>query len=282
VKVKFFVPLHKHKSITLINITFFQIDAFTDVPFKGNPAAVCLLEEDIPSEVMQQIAMENNLAETAFLLKVENGYSLRWFTPTVEIKLCGHATLASAHVLWERDILPASETAKFFTKSGLLTVTKTKSGSQLNFPRFGFRKADVHEDVIRALGVNPVNVVQSDDTRFVIEIDNERDITLLNPDFAVLKNYETVVVTSKADALSKYDFVSRSFTAAHGVNEDPVTGSSHCVLAPYWAEKLRKNKLIAFQASERGGTLKLEVVGDRVLIEGEAVTIIEGVLKINP
>ncbi len=265
----------------MTKITFLQVDAFSDVPFKGNPAAVCLMEEDLPATLLQQIAMENNLAETAFLLKVEDGFNLRWFTPTVEIKLCGHATVASAHVLWEKGMLPVTDTAKFFTKSGLLTVTKKGEWIQLNFPRFNFISVAVHDDIIKALGVTPINSVRSDDGRFIIEVADEKEVESLDPDFSILKNHETVVVTSKASVSSEYDFISRSFTAIHGVNEDPVTGSSHCTLAPYWSQKLGKDTLCAYQASARGGALNLQVVNDRVLIEGKAVTVIEGVLVLN-
>ncbi len=265
----------------MTKITFFQVDAFTDIPFKGNPAAVCLMQEEFPATLLQQIAMENNLAETAFLLKAADGYNLRWFTPTVEIKLCGHATVASAHVLWRKGMLPVTDTARFFTKSGLLTVTKNDEWIQLNFPRFNYSKVAIHNDIIKALCITPINSVRSGDGRFIIEVADEKEVTSLDPDFSVLKNHETVVVTSKASASSGYDFISRSFTAAYGVNEDPVTGSSHCTLAPYWSEKLGKDKLSAYQASARGGALKLQVAHDRVLIEGKAVTVIEGVLVLN-
>lgn len=263
----------------MTKITFFQVDAFTDIAFKGNPAAVCLMEEALPATLLQQIAMENNLAETAFLLKAADGYNLRWFTPTVEIKLCGHATLASAHVLWEKGILSSNDTARFFTMSGLLTVTKNGDWIQLNFPRFNFSDANVPDDIIKALKITPVNTVRSDDGRFVIEVATEKEVIDLDPDFSILVKHETLVVTSKASETSTYDFISRSFTAAHGVNEDPVTGSSHCTLAPYWAAKSGKTKLSAYQASARGGALKLQVEGDRVLIEGRAVTVIEGLLR---
>ncbi|MEO5996304.1 MAG: PhzF family phenazine biosynthesis protein [Chitinophagaceae bacterium] len=262
------------------HISFYQVDAFTDTPFKGNPAAICLLEVVIPDDLMQKIAFENNLAETAFVLQTEDGFTLRWFTPTVEIKLCGHATLASAHILWEKGILPESTSARFFTESGLLTVTKKSEWIQLNFPRFSLSKVDVPKEIIDALGSNPINAVYSSDGRFILELANEKEVLSLKPDFSVLKNYETVVATSQSEPSSAYDFISRSFVPAHGVDEDPVTGSSHCALAPYWSEKLGKQNLFAYQASSRGGALNLLVEDDRVLIEGKAVTIIEGVLRL--
>ena len=265
----------------MAHISFFQVDAFTDTPFKGNPAAICLLEAVMPEELMQKIAFENNLAETAFILQTEDGFSLRWFTPTVEVKLCGHATLASAHILWEKGVLPESSTARFFTKSGLLTVTKKNEWIQLNFPKFGLSDVDVPQEMINALGSNPINSMTASDGRFILELANEKEVLSLKPDFSVLKNYETIVVTSQSEPSSAYDFISRSFVPAHGINEDPVTGSSHCALAPYWSEKLGKNNLYAYQASSRGGALNLQVIDDRVLIEGKAVTVIEGVLKLN-
>jgi PhzF family phenazine biosynthesis protein len=265
----------------MAQITFFQVDAFTDMPFKGNPAAICLLNEELPEAVMQQIAFENNLAETAFILQTEDGFSLRWFTPTVEVKLCGHATLASAHILWEKGILPENATARFFTKSGLLTVTKKDDWIQLNFPRFRLSAADLPEEMMDALGCTAVHTMIASDGRFIIEVASEKEVLSLKPDFSILKNFATAVITSRAEATSSYDFISRSFTSSHGVDEDPVTGSSHCGLAPYWAGKLGKNHLLAYQASARGGALNLQVTDDKVLIEGKAVTVIEGIFYLN-
>ena len=264
----------------MTQISFFQVDAFTDVPFKGNPAAVCLLEDAISDHMMQQVAAENNLAETAFVVRAESGYSLRWFTPTVEIKLCGHGTLATAHVLWEKGILPYTERADFHTLSGLLTVTKAGDWLQLGFPRFSYKPVDVHPEMIKALGLTPINAVCANDGRYVIEVADESQLLAIDPDFTVLKDHPSVAVTCRAKNDSPYDFLSRSFAPSHGINEDPVTGSSHCVLAPYWGEKLQKTTLFAFQASARGGELKLALAGDKVLIDGKAVTVIEGVLKI--
>lgn len=282
VEVKFFVPLQHHYLINLTNLTFFQVDAFTDIPFKGNPAAICLLEHEIPVSLMQQIAIENNLAETAYVLKITNGFGLRWFTPAVEIRLCGHATLASAHILWEKGMVPATETISFHTKSGLLPITKNREWIQMDFPAFSFSKTEIDAEIVEALGIFPKNSMLASDGRLVIEIDNEAQLRSFKPDFSVLKSHDVViVVTCKSEASSEYDFISRSFTASHGVDEDPVTGSSHCVLAPYWSQKLGKDTLSAFQASARGGALKLQVAGDRVLIQGKAVTVIEGVFRVN-
>jgi len=261
-------------------IPFFQVDAFTDIPFKGNPAAVCLLESAIPDELMQQVAAENNLAETAFVLRVDNGFSLRWFTPTVEIQLCGHGTLASAHVLWQQGILASDERAEFLTLSGLLTVTKSESWIQLNFPKYSFSPIVVDREMTKALGVSPVRAVCADDGRYLIELGDTTELVAASPDFAMLKNFPSVAITCKAEQDSPYDFISRSFAPSHGVNEDPVTGSSHCALAPYWSVTLNKTEMVAFQASQRGGTLKLKIAGDRVLIEGKAITVIEGMLNV--
>ena len=263
----------------MAHISFFQVDAFTENPFKGNPAAVCLLQNEIPDDLMQKIAAENNLAETAFVLRSETGFSLRWFTPTVEIKLCGHGTLATAHVLWEQGILSKNELAAFHTLSGLLTVKKIDNWLQLNFPRFSYKAIDVSVDMLKALGISPVNSVCADDGRYIIEVGEESKLLSINPDFSILKNHPSVAVTCKAPNDSPYDFISRSFAPSHGVNEDPVTGSSHCALAPYWSEKLHKTELFAFQASARGGELKLRLMGERVLIEGKAVTVIKGTFQ---
>lgn len=263
----------------MTGISFFQVDAFTDIPFKGNPAAVCLLTNEIPDDLMQRIAMENNLAETAFVLRLEAGFSLRWFTPTVEIKLCGHGTLATAHVLWQEGVLTQEERADFHTLSGLLTVTKAGEWLQLNFPKYSFSKVDPHPEMIEVLGISPVHSVLADDGRYVIEVQNESQLLSVNPDFSILKNYPSVAVTCVANNDSPYDFISRSFAPSHGVNEDHVTGSSHCALVPYWAEKLGKKELFAFQSSARGGELKLKLDGDRILIEGKAVTVIKGILR---
>jgi PhzF family phenazine biosynthesis protein len=239
-----------------------------------------MLEQEIPAPLMQQIAMENNLAETAYLLPQTDGYSLRWFTPSTEIRLCGHGTLATAHILWEKGLLEPQHTARFFTKSGLLTVEKKEDGLEMNFPAFTYSTAVLPEAMLLALGVAPVACMQSQDGRYMVEVADAQTLKLVAPDFAVLRNYESVVITCKAPEDSAYDFLSRSFAPSHGVNEDPVTGSSHCALVPYWARKLNKTSLLAYQASERGGELKLRLAGNNVLIRGKAVTVIEGILSI--
>lgn len=261
-------------------IRLFQVDAFTHTRFKGNPAAVCLPEEELSVEVMQAIAAENNLSETAFVSRLADGFSLRWFTPSAEISLCGHATLATAHILWEEGLLPTDKKALFHTLSGLLTAEKKGEWIELNFPAvLVSRPAALPERVREALGVNPVNSVFAKD-RYLVELASPEEVLAATPDFQVLKDYDGVVLTSEADKHSKYDFVSRTFVPSHGVNEDPVTGSSHCGLVPYYAAKWKRHSFFAYQCSERGGELRLQLAGDRVLMAGQAVMVFSGLLTV--
>lgn len=265
-----------------MNIPISLIDAFTSEPFKGNPAAVCLLQQEQDAEWMQRVASEMNQSETAFVVPREDGsYSLRWFTPTVEVDLCGHATLASAHYLWENGHLTKNEQAKFHTLSGLLTADFSVEGIMLNFPAEPPVPVTAPEELIQGLGLIP-RYVAKNRIDYLVEIDSEDTVRTLKPDFAMLARVEArgVIVTSKANRGSEYDFVSRAFYPASGCNEDPVTGSAHCALAPYWQRKLRKDNLLAYQASARGGELKLAIVGNRVLISGKAVTILNGHLSV--
>ena len=257
-------------------IQFFQVDSFSDKPFKGNPAGVCLLEKDIPVETMQSIAAEINASETAFLVKRVDGFDLRWFTPTVEVDLCGHGTLASAHILWQEGVLNVNEQARFFTKSGTLTAIQKDGSIELDFPASFEEDRNVAEQIITALNVDPVNVVFSE-TRFIIELDTESEVRNCKPDFNALKDQEMVIITSKSSD-SKYDFISRTFGPSHGIDEDPVTGSSHCCLAPYWSKRLGKSEMFAYQASSRGGEVSVKLLGNRVLFAGKAITVIEGFL----
>ncbi len=254
---------------------FFQVDAFASRPFKGNPAAVCLLNEEISAEQMQWIAAENNLAETAFVSPAEDGFNLRWFTPTVEIDLCGHATLATSHILWQENILSEEETARFHTRSGLLTASKKGEWVELDFPASVIKAAELPEGIRTGLDIHPVNVVFAKD-RYLIELATPEEVASLVPDFSALKEYDALIVTSPGAISSPYDFVSRTFAPSHGIDEDSVTGSSHCALVPYYSAKLGKKQFFAYQASARGGELKLELAGDRVLIAGQAVTVISG------
>ncbi len=251
----------------------YQVDAFTDSPFKGNPAGVCLLDHTVPDEWMKNVASEMNLSETAFLYPEDDGFRLRWFTPKVEVDLCGHATLASAHILWEKKILKPGEQAKFFTRSGLLTAIKDGDWIILDFPALPPAEIPVSEELKL--------IIQSDilylgKSRFdwLVEIADEDFLRDFLPDFSAIGRLPArgLILTSRS---KKYDFVSRFFVPAVGVNEDPVTGSAHSVLTPYWAAKLGKNELFAYQASLRGGELKLWNRRDRVGIGGQAVTVME-------
>jgi PhzF family phenazine biosynthesis protein len=255
-----------------------QVDAFTSRPFSGNPAAVCLLPKPAEPAWMLNIAREMNLAETAFLVRQRDGFDLRWFTPTVEIDLCGHATLASAHVLWEDGLLNANTQARFHTKSGLLTADRRDSWIELDFPVTAASAAPPPAGLSDALGVTPSFVGRS---RFdyLVEVDDEATVRALVPNLAALARIQArgVIVTSRADK-GKYDFVSRFFAPQSGVPEDPVTGSAHCALTPYWSAKLGKDELVAYQASPRGGELRLRLDGDRVRLGGQAVTVLRGEL----
>lgn len=254
----------------------FQVDAFTETPFKGNPAAVCMLESDVTAKWMQDVAGEMYLPETAFLVPVNDGYSLRWFTPDFEIDLCGHVTLASAHILWEKGYLRQGQEAKFYTKSGLLTAKINEGWIQLNFPATPEEKIEAPAELIEALGINQIYVGKNI-FDYIIEVESEDVVRNIAPDFTKLMNVPMrgVIVTAKS---KEYDFISRFFAPEIGVFEDPVTGSAHCCLGPYWKKKLGKDIFNAYQASARGGILKVQVVGDRVLISGKAVTVVEGSL----
>ncbi len=239
-----------------------QVDAFSDVPFAGNPAAVCVLDAAREPAWMQSVAAEMNLAETAFLHRESDGYSLRWFTPMTEVALCGHATLASAHVLWETGRLAAGDQARFHTKSGLLTADRVGEWIELNFPSTPATPADPPPQLLEALGLRAVYVGRNQ-FDYLIEAESEAVLRALEPDHAVLRKLPVrgVIVTSRA---AEYDFVSRFFAPGSGIDEDPVTGSAHCALAPYWAEKLCKTEFRAFQISKRGGFLRLKVLVNRV------------------
>ncbi len=256
-----------------MNLTLYQVDAFTKEVFKGNPAAVCPLEKWLDAELMQKIALENNLSETAFFVKSGDVYEIRWFTPTFEIDLCGHATLASAYVIFEALKLEA-ETIKFHShKSGELSVEKNGDVLTLDFPSRPVSPADTPKGLVEAIGKTPKEIFKSRDYFLVYE--NEQEILAINPNFSKLLEIDTlgVIVTAKGDSA---DFVSRFFAPEVGVFEDSVTGSSHCNLIPFWAERLGKNELFAKQISARGGELFCELKGNRVKIGGNAVLYLKG------
>jgi len=258
----------------MTTIPIYQADAFTGKLFGGNPAAICPLTEWLPDELMQTIAVENNLAETAFFVKNETGYKLRWFTPEYEIDLCGHATLASAHILFT-ELGHQGDTIHFETvKAGTLTVKRDGDKYAMDFPSRPPIHIDAPNGLIEALGEKkPLDVLRSRDYFLVYE--SESDIRDISPDFFALSKMDTVgvIVTARGD---NSDFVSRFFAPGAGIPEDPVTGSAHCNLIPYWAEKLNKNKLHAYQLSAREGELWCELKGERVLMSGKAVTYLKG------
>ncbi len=257
--------------------TIFVVDAFTGSPFKGNPAAVCILQKPRDEGWRQDVAREMNLSETAFLEKRSDGsYTLRWFTPAVEVDLCGHATLASAHILWESRELAAGQRAVFHTRSGILYAVKQGDWIEMDFPSEPAKGTAAPGELIGALGVAALYTGRN---RFdyLLEVDGEETVRNLSPDMTRLKKVDMrgVIVTSRSRS-SEYDFVSRFFAPAVGVDEDPVTGSAHSCLGPYWAQKLGKKSLTAYQASSRGGILRIGLKDDRVLIGGQAVTVIRG------
>ena len=256
-----------------------QVDAFTNRPFAGNPAAVCILPAAVEPVWMLNVAREMNLAETAFLVKQRDGFDLRWFTPAVEVDLCGHATLASAHVLWEDGLLKKAEQARFHTKSGLLTADRHDSWIELDFPATVASPAPAPSGLIEGLNVKAQFIGRSK-FDFLIEVQSEAIVRRLDPDMTAIARAPArgVIVTSRANGESNYDFVSRFFAPQSGVPEDPVTGSAHCALAPYWGAKLGKKEMMAFQASARGGEIRLRIEGDRVRLGGEAVTVLRAEL----
>lgn len=259
-----------------MELSLYHIDAFASELFEGNPAAVCPLDNWLPDELMQLIAEENNLSETAFFVPNENGFHIRWFTPTSEVDLCGHATLASAFVIF--NILGYDQNIiEFDSKSGLLKVIKDDDNLILNFPAQPPTPCDIPQEIINALNITPIECLKSED--FIAVLNDESDIHIVEPDFEELKKLglRGVIITAQSD---KYDFVSRCFFPGLGINEDPVTGSAYTQLAPYWATKLGKDLFTAKQLSARGGELICEVVNDRVLISGKAVKYMEGKIKV--
>lgn len=257
-----------------MEIPAYQVDAFTSSIFGGNPAMVCPLDEWLPDETLQAIAMENNLSETAFFVKAGDGFHLRWFTPAVEVDLCGHATLASAYVLFEF-LEPKREEVTFTTASGELAVTRHRHGLALDFPSRPPRAVDPCPGLIEALGPRPAEVLAARD--YLVVYENEDTVRSLEPDMRALLDIDLFAVIVTAPG-RRQDFVSRFFAPAKGVDEDPVTGSAHCTLIPYWAARLGKSNLIARQVSLRGGDLFCEHRGDRVTIAGEAALFLKGTI----
>lgn len=253
--------------------TLHVVDAFTDKPFTGNSAAICFTEHPFQEELQQLVAREMNLSETSFLHPIPSGYSLRWFTPTTEVELCGHATLASAHVLWETGVLRSEESARFFTQSGWLECRKADGVIEMDFPSKPATEFRAPDGLSEALGVT-IEWSGNSGMDYLIEIDSEESLRNLKPNMTALAKFPTrgIIVTCKSSN-DRFDFLSRFFAPAAGIDEDPVTGSAHCTLGPYWNKKLGRNLLTGYQASERGGIVGVVVQDDRVLLRGNAVTV---------
>ncbi|MCX6247178.1 MAG: PhzF family phenazine biosynthesis protein [Bacteroidetes bacterium] len=260
-----------------MKIRMFQVDAFTEKLFGGNPAAVCILTEPIADERMQQIASENNLAETAFVTEASGSFNIRWCTPKVEVDLCGHATLASAHVIFQH-LAYSKETIRFSSRSGILEVRKEKEMLVLNFPTDLLQKGCLPVAVTESLGMDPVEILKGK-TDYLLVYESQKQIEELDPDFTGLckATARGIIVTAKGE---ECDFVSRFFAPQVGINEDPVTGSAHTTLIPYWSARLRKKEMTAIQLSARRGFLKCKDLGERVEIAGKAVTYLVGEIDI--
>ncbi len=261
-----------------MSIGIVQVDAFTSEAFAGNPAAVCVLSAPRDERWMQLVAREMAISETAFLHPIDDGYALRWFTPVTEVDLCGHATLASAHVLLETKRLAVGATARFHTRSGILTATSSDGWIELDFPATPDEKIAAPAGLADAMGAQPRYVGRS---RFdyLLELEDEATIRKLEPDFARLRGYDArgVIATARATTPG-VDFVSRYFAPAFGIDEDPVTGSTHCCLGPFWSRRLKKSSFVARQVSARGGEMRVTLDRDRVTLAGQAVTVLRGEL----
>jgi PhzF family phenazine biosynthesis protein len=260
-----------------MRLLIFQADAFTHELYGGNPAAVIPLDEWLPDKTMQSIALENNLSETAFIVRTGKNFHIRWFTPTTEVKLCGHATLASAHIIWKH-LVDTTDTLLFNSKSGILTVTKEGDWYTLDFPTDRIEQTETPDVIIQSLGLTPVETWKGREDYLVL-VDNQEVVQNLLPDFKTLASLQSrgVIVTSPG---KEVDFVSRCFFPAFGIDEDPVTGSAHTTLTPFWAKRLGKTELTARQISARGGFLKCRLHGERTMISGQAVTYMEGIIMI--
>jgi PhzF family phenazine biosynthesis protein len=266
-----------------MSIPIYQVDAFAEKPFAGNPAAVCVLQKPADEAWMQAVAREMNLSETAFVVpRDDNGFDLRWFTPAIEVPLCGHATLAASHILWETGMLPPSNMARFHTQSGLLQASLIGGLIELDFPALQAKNCRPPNGLLDALGLQTSQNIAQAGFRYLVEVDSAERVRKLTPDFSALRRAigeQRVIVTASSDQ-SGFDIVSRYFAPGVGVDEDPVTGSAHCALAPYWAAKLGKSVLTAYQASARGGKLQCTLAGDRVKLAGKALTVLSGELTV--
>lgn len=258
----------------------YQIDAFTDRPFKGNPAAVCLMNDAVEDEWLQAVANEMGRSETAFVWRTEDSFHLRWFTPKVEVDLCGHATLAASHALWDSSWHPSEEPIQFHTRSGTLTARRNDNEIFLDFPAKEASEIEPMEGLLPAIGLSPIFCGKNEfDVLMVVESQSDVENARVDLQRLVKVPVRGVILTAKSDS-DQFDFVSRFFAPAVGVDEDPVTGSAHVCLAPFWSKQLGKTELIGYQASERGGVVKAHVDGNRVQLGGRAVTISIGKLLV--
>src|SRR5690348_12510171 len=260
-------------------IRIVTVDAFTSVPFAGNPAAVCVLPEARPDEWMRSVAREMNLSETAFLVPRNGDFDLRWLTPAVEVALCGHATVASAHVLWQDGHLAEGKQARFHTRSGLLTADRRGEWIELDFPVKIAEDAEPPAELLPALGMSAPLTVARNQFDYLVEIESEAELRALKPDHTTLRKIPVrgVIVTARSTT-PEFDFVSRFFAPGSGIDEDPVTGSAHTALGPYWGKKLGKTEMTGYQASARGGVVRVRLNGERIFLAGQAVTVMQASL----
>ena len=257
----------------------YQVDSFTNEKFRGNPAGVCILDKHQDTQWMQNIAVEMNLSETAFVLPDTDHFRLRWFTPKIEVDICGHATLASAHILYTTGMVPADQMVRFQTRSGLLTVEHNDGWLEMDFPSDPERQVEVPPILVQALGGPVVEYAGRSRLFYLLRLENEQEVRSLQPDFNMLSEIpDSEVIVTAPSSSPEFDFVSRFFAPGVGINEDPVTGSAHCTLGPYWQKVLGKNDFTAYQASRRGGVVKVRVREERTRLVGQAVTVFHGKL----
>ena len=259
----------------------YQVDAFTSEPFKGNPAGVCILEKEMPDELMQNISMEMNLSETAFVHPGKDSWMIRFFTPSSEIELCGHATLSSAHIMFETGIVKKTDEITFASKAGMLKIRYADGLVIMNFPAYDLKPAQITQELCNYIVITPVELYTTTHGWSFVLLRNEEEVLNLNPDFKAMKNseYGDLIVTAPSSD-PRYDFCVRCFAPALGIDEDPVTGSAHCVLVPFWHRKTGKKVFTSHQVSKRGGILKVSLHGDRVEIAGQALTIFRAELLV--
>jgi PhzF family phenazine biosynthesis protein len=263
------------------NQIIYQVDAFTAEPFKGNPAGVCILDNEMPDEWMQNIAAELHVSETAFISGGKDEYKIRFFTPESEVPLCGHATLSSAHIIFDTGIVEKNKVITFSSKAGILKIRYSDGWVIMNFPSYDLIQYHIPEDIHNYIGIKPVEFYKTGHGWAFVLLGNEEEVLNLNPDFKAMKNspYGDLIVTAPSSD-PRYDFCVRCFAPALGIDEDPVTGSAHCALVPFWHKKRGKTEFTSHQISKRGGVLKVSLIGDRVEIAGQAVTIFKAELLI--